>query len=79
MLYRKITEGCVVQVFNDAGECIGQQFHAGDEVEYETGEGLPINSEDMPLAGREYHAFDMAQPGDNIPLDDVTEALQLNI
>lgn len=62
MLFRKITEGHVIQVFNDAGECIGQRFVAGDPVDYETGDGDPINVDDMPLAGREYQPFDMVQP-----------------
>lgn len=62
MLFKKITEGCVIQTFNDAGECIAQEFQASGEVEYETGDGDPINSMDMPLGGREYQPFDMVQP-----------------
>ena len=61
MLYKKISEGYVEQTFNDAGECIQQHFIAG-EVEYETEDGDPINSMDMPLGGREYFPFDMKQP-----------------
>ena len=61
MLYKKISEGYVEQTFNDAGECIAQNFVAG-EVEYETEDGDPINSMDMPLGGREYFPFDMKQP-----------------
>ncbi len=60
MTYNKITNGFVIQEFNDAGECIGQEFVAGD-VEYEF-DDTPINVMDMPLAGREYQAFDMVQP-----------------
>ena len=62
MLYVKITEGAVFQYFNDAGECVGQKFEAGDIVEYETDEGDGINMDHMPLAGREYQPFDMVQP-----------------
>lgn len=62
MLFKKITEGHVVQVFNDAGELLGQRFVAGDNVEYETGDGDPINVVNMPKGGDEYHPFDMVQP-----------------
>ena len=62
MLFHKITVGFVVQAFNDAGECISQEFIAGDTCEYETNDGDPINMDDMPLAGNEYHPFDMIQP-----------------
>lgn len=62
MKYLKITHGRVVQIFNDVGECIGQYFHTGDVVEYETETGNSINPDDMPLAGREYRDFTMIQP-----------------
>ena len=62
MLYNKITHGFVTQTFNDAGECIGQQFTAGDIVEYETKDGKPIDVMDMPRCGDEYFPFDMEQP-----------------
>lgn len=66
MLYDKLTHGTVVQTFNDQGDCIGQQFEAGDQVDYKTTEdGLDINQEDMPLGGREYFPFDMVQPDIN--------------
>jgi hypothetical protein len=75
MLYRKIIHGYVNQVFNDAGECIVQQFTAGDDVEYETGEGLPINGTDFPLHC--YQPFDMVQPLPNLKIEDeVLEALK---
>ena len=60
MLFNKITHGFVVQVFNDAGEFISQEFIAGDEVEFETGHGNPINVMDMPLGGKEYQPFTMS-------------------
>ena len=75
MLYRKITEGYVVQVYNDAGECIAQRFHAGDGVSYETGEWDPINASNMPLGGSEYYSFDMVQPFGSNAGDEVVEAL----
>jgi hypothetical protein len=68
MLFRKITGGgVVIQTFNDAGECIKQEFKICDhgDVEYETEDGDPINMQDMPLAGREYFPFAMRQPSDD--------------
>lgn len=62
MLFKKITVGFVIQTFNDAGECIGQEFIAGDQVDYETQDGEAINVMDMPLGGNEYQSFDMVQP-----------------
>lgn len=62
MLFNKITHGFVTQVFNDAGECISQNFTAGDDVDYETEDGDPINEMDMPKGGNEYQSFDMIQP-----------------
>lgn len=60
-MFKKITSGFVTQTFNDAGEFLWQEFTAGDEVEYETLDGNPINSMDMPLSGNEYHPFDMGK------------------
>lgn len=62
MLFCKMTDGFVVQVFNDAGEFLGQRFVADDTVAFYTGEGDFINRENMPLGGDEYAPFDMAQP-----------------
>lgn len=67
MLFKKITPGFVTQTFNDAGECVEQNFTAGDDVEYETEDGDPINVMDMPLGGREYQTFDMVQPIPAVP------------
>lgn len=68
MLFRKITHGYVVQVFNDAGEFVAQQFVAGDQCDYETAEGDPINSEQMPKGGGEYHPYTM----ENAPFYDAS-------
>jgi hypothetical protein len=63
MLYHKITHGYVRQVFNDAGEFLKQEFVADNgEVIYELEDGHEINVENMPLAGREYEPFNMANP-----------------
>ena len=63
MLYYKITHGYVMQKFNDLGDCVEQEFVAGDEVEYEQ-DGSPINMIHMPRKGHEYHPFNMEQPND---------------
>lgn len=60
MNFRKITHGFVVQLFNDAGEFLSQEFTAG-QVDYETEDGDAISSMDMPLAGNEYFSFNMEQ------------------
>lgn len=73
MLFRKISTGHVVQVFNDSGEFLAQTFVAGDSVEYETGDGDPINVVDMPLGGTEYQPFDMVNTVEVTP--EVIEAL----
>lgn len=62
MNYVKITHGYVQQTFNDQGDCIEQMFVAGDDCEYETDEGDPINPTDMPFGGIEYFPFEMKQP-----------------
>jgi hypothetical protein len=63
MNFKKFSPGVVEQTFN-AGECVGQKFIITDHggVEWETEESDPINSEQTPLAGREYFPFDMVQP-----------------
>ncbi len=66
-MYVKLTQGCVVQQFTDEGECVQQQFVAGDTVEFLTEEGKALTSRDMPLGGHEYRAFDMVQPGSRWP------------
>lgn len=59
MRFAKITEGHVIQLFDDTGKFLRQKFVAGDQCEYETEDGDPINVSNMPLAGREYHPFTM--------------------
>jgi hypothetical protein len=65
MTFKKICTGFVTQIFIDAGECIEHYFTAGDQVEYETKDGDPINVMDMPRGGREFHPFDMVQPNES--------------
>jgi len=62
VMFCKYTSGVVVQQFNDAGEFVTSQFVSDDTVSYsitDNGIELEINQDDMPLAGREYHPFDM--------------------
>lgn len=67
MLYRKIVNGDVVQIFNDYGECIEQNFICSDlPIVYETGDGLPINAKYMPFNGNEYYPYNMTQPNSKI-------------
>lgn len=62
MNFVKITSGVVEQTFNDAGECIAQEFFAGDCIGWKDEEGDLITQDDVPLAGREYQDFTMVQP-----------------
>lgn len=65
MLYKKIIGGCcIVQTYNEDGECIKQQVEVHDhgDVEYETEGGTFIDAEDMPLKGKEHFPLTMAQP-----------------
>lgn len=59
MLFNKVTTGFVLQIFNEKGECQGQNFFAGDECEYEKVDGTPI---DPPVDA--YFPFEMKQPKD---------------
>ncbi len=45
---RKITYGHVIQVFNNDGECVDQEFVAGDIVEWEDDNCEPIDEFDEP-------------------------------
>jgi hypothetical protein len=61
MLY-KITQGFVIQRFED-NKFVSQDFIAGDQVEYETPAGNPVElSDDLP-----YVPFEMVQPITNEP------------
>ena len=56
----KITNGYVVQRYNNDGLCVGQQFCSSNEkVTYETEDGYELN---MPFDGNEYFPFEMVQP-----------------
>ena len=62
MLINKITIGFVIQRYDDhTGNCIGQEFIAGDQVDYETLSGEPITPLDFTEI-EQYQPFDMVQP-----------------
>ena len=61
--YSKKTVGFVTQFYeeNDDGlfVCISQEFIAGDQVDYETEDGTPI---EIDTKKEEYQPFHMAKP-----------------
>lgn len=60
MIINKITYGYVVQAFDtEKNQFVSQAFYAGDQVEYETEIGDPIDSEELE---EKYLPFDMVQP-----------------
>ena len=64
MIIRKITHGFVIQTWDTENkEWTGQEFVAGDDVEYEC-DGLSIDLQTAPLD--EYFPFHMVQPKMNI-------------
>lgn len=61
MKINKITRGFVVQTYDtDTGRCIGQEFVAGDQVEYEDEIGLPVEWREDAEACQ---SFRMVRPG----------------
>ena len=54
---QKITVGFVIQTYDDAGKCTAAEFVAGDQVDWEDGDGEAI---DPPA--HEYFPFSMLQP-----------------
>jgi len=55
---KKITVGFVVQDYNENGECTGQEFVAGDQVDWEDENGDII----VPPQNEAYQPFEMVQP-----------------
>jgi hypothetical protein len=55
-MFKKITEGYVVQTFADSGKCVRQEFVASDS-EYEDENGNPIHP-----TNEQYQPYDMVQP-----------------
>lgn len=58
--YRKITVGFVIQTFNKQGQCVAQEFVAGDQVDYEDEDGNTLPH--RVCMKFEYQPFDMVQP-----------------
>jgi hypothetical protein len=57
MLVKKITTGFVIQTFDtETRKFTGQEFVAGDQVDYENEVGMLVKS------FKEYLPFDMVQP-----------------
>jgi len=60
MIVKKITTGFVIQTYDSkTGRCIGQEFVAGDEVEYEDEHGQSV---DWTEEADAYQPFNMVQP-----------------
>lgn len=55
---KKITTGFVIQNYDDNGKCTGQEFIAGDQVDWEDDDGEPINE----MIEHEYFPYEMVQP-----------------
>lgn len=60
---QKITCGFVVQRWDEAGKFLGQEFVAGDEVEYEDDNGNMINPDEIDnfFEKYSYRCFTMDQ------------------
>src|ERR1035437_6280322 len=74
MSFKKITEGHVVQLFDESGKLISQEFVAGSDCSYEDENGNPLAAaHDLPEVIEDaYSPYDMVQPFDGKPTDMVT-------
>jgi len=64
-MINKITTGFVVQEFDEVTKkCVSQEFVAGDEVEWEALDGMPIDDELVNVETLPYQPFNMMQPND---------------
>jgi hypothetical protein len=61
-VFHKYTQGHVKQSFDETGKCLGQDFVAGDIVEWEDENGARIVVL-PPVVLNSYQPFDMLQPG----------------
>ena len=59
--FNKVTNGYVVQTFDNKGEFVEQEFIADDEVTFENEYGETLNLKELPKQGDEYFPFDMLQ------------------
>lgn len=60
-MIHKITYGFVTQKFGEDGNFRGQEFTAGDKVDYEDSYGDTLSSKRQEVADSCYHNFDMVQ------------------
>jgi len=60
MIYHKITNGFVIQRFDDTGKFLDQEFIAGNPVEYETQEGDPVDDIAQEMLHGCYQPFNMS-------------------
>ena len=65
VMITKTTTGFVTQTYDDKGKCTGQEFVAGDQVDWEDENGEPVDECDYDVTF-EYQPFDMVQPGSDI-------------
>ena len=56
MVYNKVTNGFVIQTFDDDGKLLAQEFIAEDSCSWENDYGEPLPEEDAPNF---YHPFEM--------------------
>ncbi len=63
MLVKKITHGFVIQTYDaKKRRWISQEFEAGDDVEWEGGNGECLDDPEESPAYDDYLPFDMVQP-----------------
>ena len=76
MLVNKVTTGFVIQVFDtETGRFVSQEFVAGDQCDYEDGNGVPVCSEALEVGGKEASLpFDMVQPQPSRQSSPVTQS-----
>ena len=65
MLRNKITDGFVIQSYDEDGNCVAQEFIAGDPVDWENEDGNPI----VIAPEHEYYPFHMVQPTTEVKED----------
>lgn len=57
-MIKKITTGSVIQYYDEDGNCTGQEFIAGDQVDWEDEHGEALGNEPEHA----YQSFNMVQP-----------------
>jgi hypothetical protein len=63
MQLKKITTGFVIQTIDtNTGTLINQEFIAGDQCDYEDGEGNTVDPDELFDGDEPYFPYDMVQP-----------------